>query len=255
MRASRGRSSETSLRLCSRAPRMISWSAMWCGDSRLGPGGGWSASCLTHPTDSSNRCSSAAQGVVHGWLFPMTDPTTRLAEVNRATSRYLQTLDGLTSEQLAAPSLLPGWTRAHVVAHLARHALGTTRALAWTGLRASGCPSTTARSRATPTSTRPPRSAPASCASCSFAACDRWKEAIGAVTDWDGADGAGARRPSFSADECIDMRWREVEIHHADLGCRLHRGRLAAGVHDVPPRLPRRRPHRGPHPPHAHRAS
>src|SRR5688572_24297077 len=129
---SRGRSSETSLRLCSRAPRMISWSAMWCGGSRLGPGGGWSTSCLTHPTDSSNRCSPDARVVVHGWLFPMTVPTTRLAAVHDATTRYLQTLDGLTSEQLAEPSPLPGWTRAHVVAHLAQHALGTTRAL--TGL-------------------------------------------------------------------------------------------------------------------------
>ena len=95
----------------------------------------------------------------------MTDPTTRLAEVNRATSRYLQTLDGLTSEQLADPSLLPGWTRAHVVAHLARHALGTTRALH--GL-ASGerLPVYDSPSGATRTSTRPPRSMTASCASC-----------------------------------------------------------------------------------------
>src|SRR5690242_10508268 len=30
-----------------------------------------------------------------------------------------RTVDALTAEELAAPSLLPGWTRAHVVAHLA----------------------------------------------------------------------------------------------------------------------------------------
>src|SRR6476619_2232248 len=176
IRASRGRSSETSLRLCSRAPRMISWSAMWCGDSRLGPGGGWSASCLTHPTDSSNRCSSAAQGVVHGWLFPMTDPTTRLAEVNRATSRYLQTLDGLTSEQLADASLLPGWTRAHVVAHLARHALGTTRALH--GL-ASGqrLPVYDSQERRNADIDDTAALDDGELRELSFAACDRWKEA------------------------------------------------------------------------------
>ena len=52
----------------------------------------------------------------------------------------------------------------------------------------------------------------------SFAACDRWKEAIGSVTDWDALMERVPGGPSFSADECIDMRWREVEIHHADLG-------------------------------------
>ena len=52
----------------------------------------------------------------------------------------------------------------------------------------------------------------------SFAACDRWKEAIAAVTDWDALMERVPGGPSFSAVECIDMRWREVEIHHADLG-------------------------------------
>ncbi len=32
---------------------------------------------------------------------------------------FIRTVDALTSEELAAPSLLPGWTRAHVVAHVA----------------------------------------------------------------------------------------------------------------------------------------
>ena len=61
--------------------------------------------------------------------------------------------------------------------------------------------------------------------------------------------------PPFSADECIDMRWREVEIHHADLGA----GYTAA---DWPPAFTTyllgslaARPHRGPHPPHRRPAS
>jgi hypothetical protein len=33
--------------------------------------------------------------------------------------------------QVAGPSLLPGWTRGHVLSHLARNAEGGTRLLGW----------------------------------------------------------------------------------------------------------------------------
>ncbi|AXI79905.1 maleylpyruvate isomerase family mycothiol-dependent enzyme [Peterkaempfera bronchialis] len=45
-----------------------------------------------------------------------------LAEVAEATERLLRTVAGLEPAALAEPSLLPGWTRGHVLAHLARHA-------------------------------------------------------------------------------------------------------------------------------------
>jgi maleylpyruvate isomerase len=41
-----------------------------------------------------------------------------------ADVRLVRTVDGLSAEELAQPSLLPGWTRAHVVAHLALNAEG-----------------------------------------------------------------------------------------------------------------------------------
>jgi maleylpyruvate isomerase len=147
----------------------------------------------------------------------MTDPTTRLAEVNHATSRYLQTLDGLTSGQLADPSLLPRWTRAHVVAHLAQHALGTSRALHGlaSGERVPVYDSPESRNADIDATAALEAS---ELRELSFAACDRWKEAIGSVTDWDALMERVPGGPAFSADECIDMRWREVEIHHADLG-------------------------------------
>jgi maleylpyruvate isomerase len=46
-----------------------------------------------------------------------------------ATSRYLGALTELSAEELEAPSLLPGWTRAHVVSHLSRNADGLVRLL------------------------------------------------------------------------------------------------------------------------------
>jgi maleylpyruvate isomerase len=46
-----------------------------------------------------------------------------------ASMRVVRTVDGLRDEEWSAPSLLPAWTRAHVVAHLALNAEGIARAL------------------------------------------------------------------------------------------------------------------------------
>ncbi len=43
-------------------------------------------------------------------------------QIDDATQRLLGTARGMTEPDLRAPSLLPGWTRAHVLAHLARSA-------------------------------------------------------------------------------------------------------------------------------------
>ncbi len=42
--------------------------------------------------------------------------------LREADNRLLRDVDGLTDADLREPSLLPGWSRAHVVAHLALHA-------------------------------------------------------------------------------------------------------------------------------------
>jgi len=52
-----------------------------------------------------------------------------LAELNAATGRLLASAGKLTDSALAAPSRLPGWTRGHVIAHLARNADAMTRLL------------------------------------------------------------------------------------------------------------------------------
>ena len=143
-------------------------------------------------------------------------PTDRLADVYDATTRYLRTLDGLTPERLADPSPLPGWSRAHVVAHLALHALGTTRAL--TGLvqgeRLPVYDSVEQRAADIEATAGLP---PEELRELSFDACDRWKDAIGSVKDWDAVMERMPGTGPFTAAECVHMRWREVEIHHADL--------------------------------------
>jgi maleylpyruvate isomerase len=45
-----------------------------------------------------------------------------MAEVDRANQRLLQTAAALDDAGVAAPSGLPGWTRGHVLTHLARNA-------------------------------------------------------------------------------------------------------------------------------------
>jgi maleylpyruvate isomerase len=52
-----------------------------------------------------------------------------LEEAIAATTRYLEAVDELDDEAVQAPSLLPGWTRGHVITHLARHADAFTHAL------------------------------------------------------------------------------------------------------------------------------
>lgn len=59
-----------------------------------------------HPTRATGTSSS----------LPLID------ETMLATTRYLEALTQLDDESLRGPSVLPGWTRAHVVAHLSRNA-------------------------------------------------------------------------------------------------------------------------------------
>jgi maleylpyruvate isomerase len=53
------------------------------------------------------------------------------AETIHATTRYLQALTELGDEDVRRPSALPGWTRGHVITHLARNADAMTNLLHW----------------------------------------------------------------------------------------------------------------------------
>ena len=55
-----------------------------------------------------------------------------------ATDRVLATATGMNEAQVREPSLLPGWTRGHVLCHLARNADGM---VTWPpGTRCQSCP-------------------------------------------------------------------------------------------------------------------
>ncbi|HEX2130434.1 MAG TPA: maleylpyruvate isomerase family mycothiol-dependent enzyme [Actinophytocola sp.] len=55
----------------------------------------------------------------------------RLADVREATERLDRLVSALDDAAMREPSRLPGWTRAHVVTHLARNADGLVNLLTW----------------------------------------------------------------------------------------------------------------------------
>ncbi|MFC6259074.1 maleylpyruvate isomerase family mycothiol-dependent enzyme, partial [Kocuria oceani] len=64
----------------------------------------------------------------------MSDPTrlhTDLSRLGRETDSFLATAESLSAEELAAPSLCGGWSRAHVVAHLASNGRALVRLVDW----------------------------------------------------------------------------------------------------------------------------
>ena len=58
---------------------------------------------------------------------------TGLADARAATRFVADLLDTLSNADLDADSLLPGWTRRHVMAHLAQNALAVGRLVSWAG--------------------------------------------------------------------------------------------------------------------------
>ena len=133
--------------------------------------------------------------------------------------RLLEAIDGLTDEQARASSLLPGWTVGHVLTHLARNADSVVRRLdgAARGVIVDQYPGgADGRAADIESGARRPAAdlvadVAASCAAvesaCDSVPTDAWANLTRGV----GGDEVPAHAVVFS-------RWREVEIHHADLG-------------------------------------
>ncbi|WP_406137028.1 maleylpyruvate isomerase N-terminal domain-containing protein [Streptomyces sp. NBC_01089] len=75
------------------------------------------------------------------------DPAAVLEQIDAATEHLVHTAARFTDADVRAPSLLPDWSRGHVLTHLARNADGGRRLLTWarTGVQALEYPSLTAR--------------------------------------------------------------------------------------------------------------
>jgi maleylpyruvate isomerase len=140
------------------------------------------------------------------------------ALIGRADTALVRTVDGLADTAYAQPSLLPGWTRAHVVAHVTLNAEALAGVLhgAHVGRPRTMYASSQARdgdiealAAADPAELRDRFLAPTG----------GFTEALEAMheDDWEGRfeRTPGGREIRYSAIPL--MRLREVEIHHADL--------------------------------------
>lgn len=74
-------------------------------------------------------------------------PAMELAWARRGTAYFARRLNELTDDDLDAPSLLPGWSRRHLVAHVGYNARALSRLCEWarTGIETPMYPSTTQR--------------------------------------------------------------------------------------------------------------
>ncbi len=156
-----------------------------------------------------------------------------LEETVLATQRYLATVNRLTDAELRAPSVLPGWSRAHVVAHVSRNAEAIMRLLHWarTGEPTPMYVSQEARDRdieqaARLTADELVADAVETSAQLEAAARglpeDRLAETVARTLD----------APPFPVRRAGAMRRTEVEVHHADLASGYTAHDWPADLHD-----------------------
>ena len=148
----------------------------------------------------------------------MEPPVADIEAVRQGTRRALDAIDDLTDEQAAAKSLLPGWSRAELLTHLARNADGG-RGIAEAAARGEigmQYPGGLEQRAAGIAAGRGVRAAAllADLRSSCDALMESWHALPGDAWDRVGKSVGGQRTQR----EWVFARLREVEVHHVDLG-------------------------------------
>ena len=144
------------------------------------------------------------------------DPLGLSGDIEQATSRLLASVRDI--QDVGAPSRLPGWTRGHVLTHIARNADGAVNLLTWarTGVVTPQYASWAAREADIEAGAGRPvavqiEDLAQACARFAEASenmpAEAWSQVVRSTS--------GAARP---AARVMWSRLREVEIHHVDLG-------------------------------------
>jgi maleylpyruvate isomerase len=161
-----------------------------------------------------------------------------LDRIEAATGRLLATASTLSDARAREPSLLPGWTRGHVLTHIARNADGLGNLLRWarTGTEIPMYASAEARSADVEAGAGRPAAGLAADVRDSAAAFatevptlpgDAWTVPVRAL-----------HGPAFPAFGVLERRLSEVEIHHVDLAAGYSPGDWPADfVADALPRV------------------
>lgn len=148
----------------------------------------------------------------------MVDDST-LEALRHSDQRAIRTVDSLTDEQWSEPSGLPGWSRAHVVAHLALNAEGFARALdaIQDGESRAIYDSNDAR---TAEIEQLATAGPSEIRDRYYAATTRLRHTFGSLTEeqWTHSVHRVPDAPAWPVEVLPRFRRREVEVHHADLG-------------------------------------
>jgi maleylpyruvate isomerase len=147
----------------------------------------------------------------------MNDRDTTLSALADATAKMINTVATLADADLRAPSRLPGWTRGHVVAHLARNADSVWNLLEWArcGVEIPQYPSNEARDGGVHGNAGRPAAELLAEVRLSAERLDMqartmpseaWESTVRSRSGWG--------HPAWYT---LNRRWREVEAHHADL--------------------------------------
>jgi maleylpyruvate isomerase len=137
----------------------------------------------------------------------------RTDQIDEATARLLETVDRLTDAEVARASLLPGWSRGHVLTHLARSADAMRNLLDWarTGVPTPAYAGPEAREAGIEAGAG--RSAAELAADVRESAA-AWRAAVEAMPD----EAWGRVVGDFPASQVLLRRLVEIELHHVDLG-------------------------------------
>jgi maleylpyruvate isomerase len=144
------------------------------------------------------------------------------AEMATANDRLLATAASLSDDDVLAPSRLPGWSRGHVLVHVARNADSHVNLLTWarTGVVTPQYPSVAVREQQIESRAALPAAEHVADIRDSAARLDA---AIGELPDraWQTPVG-GLRPPLHPAWYILVRRLRELGMHHVDLGAGYH---------------------------------
>ncbi|MEU1119834.1 MULTISPECIES: maleylpyruvate isomerase family mycothiol-dependent enzyme [unclassified Streptomyces] len=140
----------------------------------------------------------------------MIDHVRDLASVRDATDRLLTAAAKLNNDSIAEPSRLPGWSRGHVLAHLARNADALVNVLAGRPMYVS------AEARDADIERDAPRGLAAQLDDVRESA-ERFQAEGARPADWSRTVEL-RNGVTDSASQVPFRRWIEVELHHVDLG-------------------------------------
>jgi maleylpyruvate isomerase len=140
-----------------------------------------------------------------------------LAAIDAAAAALLATAEGLTGEQVHAPSLLPGWSRGHVLTHVARNADALARLLrtARTGEDQPAYASAQARVAAIDEGAG---RGPAELAADLSASAAAWRAEAAMLPDSARFTLVSVLGDAFPAAQVLTRRLHETVLHHTDLG-------------------------------------